>query len=312
MLESVVMPHDCVAMHRPVAGLRQGRRRERNIMFEIQKIVDRRLHSGMLPARRREGRFRLALPLGRRFPAFLRQSIQFQQTVQRLPVRRAVEAPVEAASPQFGNRLQAAPDQRRRDVGVAAAPHDLVVEHEPVPVLDDADRNAELGLPAGLALGDPPGVLLEDREHLLAVRNLLPLQHAAVGPVGEPPCVARKAVDLVQSRAGADPAGPQRRKRSLRPVRDPARGGQIGPDVVRPGPPLLRFVRPALQRFDSAPAVLPLPPSGHAGAAAGPRRLPKQAADRVPQQVEVGRMADVRLRHERAAAPDQRRARLFS
>ena len=191
--------------------------------------------------------------------------------VQRLSVRRAVEAPVEAASPQVGESLQAAPDQRRRDVGVAAFPHDLVVEHEPVPVLDDADRNAELGLPAGLALGDPPGVLLEDREHLLAVRNLVPPQNAALDLAREAPCVAKKAVDLAQSGLGAGPAGPQRRERSLRPVRDLERGVQIGPDIVRPVPPLLRLVRPALQRFDIAPEMLPLPPSGHAAFAAGPR-----------------------------------------
>ena len=206
LLESVVMPHDCVAMRRPVAGLRQGRRRERNIMVEIQKIVDRRLHPGMLPARRREGRFRLALPLGRRFLALLRQSIHLQETVQRLPVRRAVETPVEAASPQVRERLQAALDQRRRDVGVAAAPHDLVVEHEPVPVLDDADRNAELGLLAGLALDGPPGVLLEDREHLLAVRNRLPLQHAAVDPVREAPCVAKKTISSKAASGQSPPA----------------------------------------------------------------------------------------------------------
>ena len=36
-LESVVMPQGLVAMHRPVADLCQGRRRERNIMVEIQK-----------------------------------------------------------------------------------------------------------------------------------------------------------------------------------------------------------------------------------------------------------------------------------
>ena len=113
-----------------------------------------------------------------------------QEIVQRLSVRRTVEAPVEAASPQVRERLQAALDQRHRHVGVAACPHDLVVEHEPVPVLDDADRTAELGLPAGLALGDPPGVLFKDREHLLAVRNLLPPQHAAVDLAREAPCVA--------------------------------------------------------------------------------------------------------------------------
>ena len=81
-----------------------------------------------------------------------------------------------------------------------------MVAHEPAPVLDDADRNAELDFLAGLALDDQPGVLLEDREHLLAVRNLIPLQHAAVDLVGEAPCVAKKTVDLVQSGFGAVPA----------------------------------------------------------------------------------------------------------
>ena len=71
----------------------------------------------------------------------------------------------------------------------------------------------------------------------------------------------------------------QRRKRSLRLVRDPARGGQARQDILRPGPPLLRFIHPAGQRFDIAPMVPPLLPSGHAEAAASPRRLPKQAAD---------------------------------
>ena len=36
-LESVVRPQGLLAMHRPVAGLGQGRRRERNITVEIQK-----------------------------------------------------------------------------------------------------------------------------------------------------------------------------------------------------------------------------------------------------------------------------------
>ena len=56
----------------------------------------------------------------------------------------------------------------------------------------------------------------------------------------------------------------------------------------------------------------PLPPSRNADCAAGPRRLPNQTADRVQKQVDVGRMVDVRLHHERTAAPDQRRAALFS
>ena len=94
-------------------------------------------------------------------------------------------APVETAGPQVGERLPAALEQWNCDVGVAARPRDLVAEREPVPVLDDADRNAELNLLAGLALGDLPGVLLEDREHFHPLRGRLPLKHAAVDLVRE-------------------------------------------------------------------------------------------------------------------------------
>ena len=78
---------------------------------------------------------------------------------------------------------------------------------------------------------------------------------------------------------GTYAAGLQLRERSLRIFRDPARGGRIRADILRPGPPLLRFVHPAVQRSDIAPTVPPLLPSRHAGAAASPRRLPKQTAD---------------------------------
>ena len=47
------------------------------------QIVDRRLHPGMLPARRREGRFRLAAPARPPISRPFRQSIQFQEIVQR-------------------------------------------------------------------------------------------------------------------------------------------------------------------------------------------------------------------------------------
>ena len=38
LLEDVVKPQVVVAMHRPVVGLRQDRRRKRSIMVEIQKL----------------------------------------------------------------------------------------------------------------------------------------------------------------------------------------------------------------------------------------------------------------------------------
>ena len=82
-----------------------------------------------------------ALALGDRQLALLRQSVKIQQIVQLLSVRRAVEASVKAAPAQVGERLPAAPHQRNSDACAAAGPHDLVAEHKPVPVLDDANES---------------------------------------------------------------------------------------------------------------------------------------------------------------------------
>ena len=53
-----------------------------------------------------------------------------------------------------GTPLVAAFDQLNRDVRVGSLAHDLAAGHEPVPVLDGADRNAELDWRPGLALGN--------------------------------------------------------------------------------------------------------------------------------------------------------------
>ena len=55
-----------------------------------------------------------------------------------------------------------------------------------------------------------------------------------------------------------------------------------------------------------------LAPAADAEGPAGPRRLPDQAEGRIPKQIDIGRIVDVRLHHERAAAPDQRCAGMSS
>ena len=77
-----------------------------------------------------------------------------------------MDAFVEAADPRRETPLVAAFDQRNRDVRVGALAHDLASEREPVPVFDDANRNAEIHWRPVLAIGNPVGVLLEDRELL--------------------------------------------------------------------------------------------------------------------------------------------------
>ena len=222
-----------------------------------------------------------------------------------------MEAPVEAAPPQVGERLPAALDQRNRDVGVAAGPHDLAAEHEPVPVLDDADRNAELDRLAGLARGDPAGVLLENREHLLPVRNLLLSENAALDLVREAAHMGGEPGDPVRNRLGAARAL-QRLQRALGLAGQRQARLQIGPDGIRTGALQRRRPHGVEQNADRALPMPPLAPSGNAERPAGPRRLPNQAKGRIPKQIDIGRIVDVRLHHERVTAPDQRCAKLFS
>jgi len=68
-------------------------------------------------------------------------------------------------------------------VHVRALPHRPVMQHEAMPVLRDARRNARPDRGSGPALRDPPGVGPEDREHPLLLRNLPALQQAAVDRV---------------------------------------------------------------------------------------------------------------------------------
>lgn len=49
--------------------------------------------------------------------------------------------------------------------------------YESVPVLDDADSQPKLNRHSGLALTDPFGVWLENREDFLRMGNLLPLKN---------------------------------------------------------------------------------------------------------------------------------------
>ncbi len=75
-----------------------------------------------------------------------------------LPVRDAVEATVEADTPQFRTVPLRGLDHRHRMVHVRALPHRLVMQGEAMPVLRDARRNARPDRGSGPALCDPAGM----------------------------------------------------------------------------------------------------------------------------------------------------------
>jgi len=94
-----------------------------------------------------------------------------------------VEAPVETDTPQFRPVPLRGLDHRHRMVHVRPLPHHPVMQDEAMPVLRDAHRNARPDRRSGPALRDPPGMGLEDREHLLLLRNLPALKQPAVDRV---------------------------------------------------------------------------------------------------------------------------------
>ena len=102
----------------------------------------------------------------------------------------------------------------------------------------------------------------------------------------------------------------QRRQRAHRLAGQLQARLQIGPAHIRHAP----RVRPphALEHIsDRVLPMLPLAPAVDAEVPAGPRHFPDQAEGRIPKQADVGRIVDVRLHHERAAATDQRCAKFF-
>ncbi len=195
------------------------------------QMIDGRLDRRMLPARRLEPFPALARrSLGIR-PALGRQRALVEQRAELGLIRRRVEAAVEAAGPKVGEPLHRPLDQRRRMAGVAALPHDPAVQDEPALVLDHGDRHAQLLAHAGLALGHPAGVRLEDRERLLAVRDGLAPEQPPRNLLELAARMAKIALELARQRVLAGrqrpaPASPRRARPGGRSATNTARPAQ--------------------------------------------------------------------------------------
>ena len=86
-------------------------------------------------------------------------------------IGRAVESLVEARAGDVGTARLGGLDQRDRDLIVGGLLHDLVGDDKAVLVLHHGHTQPQLDRDAGLALTDPLGVTLKDREDLLRVRD---------------------------------------------------------------------------------------------------------------------------------------------
>ena len=116
-------------------------------------------------------RGRFALAIGDRVAAFFGQGHQVQTRLQRLAIRRTMEAFIETHTPQRRKARLGAVDHADSTLVVCLFGHDLMMEKETVLVFENADPHAQLDRNAGLAFADPFRVRLEDREDLLVMGN---------------------------------------------------------------------------------------------------------------------------------------------
>ena len=171
-------PLDAGRQHRQGNGARKAVRamRAHPAQAAVLQVADRRLDARMALAGTPEPVLGLPLCGLAAQPPLYRQGALVQPHGQLPLVARRMETPVEARHAQLRMPLLCGLDHRHRMLHVAPLPHHLMVQDEPVLVLDYAHRHPDLHRTAGLALGNPARMRLEDRERLLAMGHRLPLQ----------------------------------------------------------------------------------------------------------------------------------------
>ena len=86
-------------------------------------------------------------------------------------------------------------DGRHRNIGIAPFPQNLVVKDELELVFNHAYGNSELHRTASLALRDPAGVFLENREHFLIVRDRLAFEKTPLDLVHLPTSMGNQSLN---------------------------------------------------------------------------------------------------------------------
>ena len=163
----------------------------------VFKIVDGRLHSGVLTAHCSK-RFNLfAIPISLAEVALLGQDVVIKQFIKAGAVRRAVEAAIKTRSAEIRKQFLRDFDHRYGEVDVTAGPHNFVMQYELVRNFKNADRNTEFHRPTCLAFRDPPRVRLKDGEYLFVLWDCLALEKTPVDLVGLPHNLRVEVSDLI-------------------------------------------------------------------------------------------------------------------
>ena len=145
----------------------------------VFQMIDRRLNTRVLLTGVLEPLLRLMRHNPGARATSARQCTFIQQLTQISLIGRWVKAAVETAAMQVSESLPGFGNHRHCMVQIVTAPHDAMLQDKLVLVLHHTHRYAEFLRHACLAFGNPAGMRLKDRKHLLVVGNVLTLKQAA-------------------------------------------------------------------------------------------------------------------------------------
>ena len=161
------------------------------------KIVDGRLHSGVLTAHSSKRFTLFAFPISLAEAALPGQDVVNKQFIKAGAVRTAVEAAIKTHRAEIRKHFLRDFDYRYGDVDVTAGPHNFVMQYELVLIFNNADWNTQFHWATCLAFRDPPRVRLKDGEYLFVLWDCLALEKTPIGLVDLPHSVHDEVRDLI-------------------------------------------------------------------------------------------------------------------
>ena len=171
--------------------------RPNTVEATVFKIVDGRLHSGVLTAHSSEGFTLLAFPISLAEAALLKQDVVNKQFIKAGAVRRAVEAAIKTHSAEIRKQFLRDFDQRYCEIDITAGTHNFVMQYELVLIFRNADQNTEFHRATCLAFRYPPRVRLKDGEYLFALWDRLTFEKTPIDLVDLPHSVHDEVHDLI-------------------------------------------------------------------------------------------------------------------
>ena len=171
--------------------------RPNTVEATVFKIVDRRLHNGVLTAHGSKRFTLFAVPISLAEAAFPGQDVVIKQFIKAGAVRGAVEAAIKTRRAEIRKQFLRDFDHRHGEVVVTAGPHNFVMQYELVRIFRNADRNTEFHRATCLAFRDPPRVRLKDGEYLFVLWDCLALEKTPIDLVDLPHSVHDEVRDLI-------------------------------------------------------------------------------------------------------------------